>query len=344
MKKAVLTGINKIELTEAPIPEIINEDDVLIQMKVVGVCGSDIHYYTSGRIGSQEVEYPFTVGHEGAGVVSAVGGKVTKVKPGDRIAVEPSVACGKCDQCLNGRPHTCRNIMFLGCPGQLEGNLAEYMVMPEDQCIKLEDSQAIEDGALSEPLAIGLYAVKLAELQPGAKIGILGYGPIGFSVMSMAKAYGIEKIYVSEKIEERCQMAKEQGTTAVFNPLHQHVEAEISKSEPLLLDVVFECCGQQDAMDTAIHSLKPGGKLIVIGIPEFDNWTFKADIARRHELSIIHARRQNHCADETLELMAQGKVDGAKMMTHHYNLDDVSDAFELVKNYKDGVMKAMIHF
>jgi L-iditol 2-dehydrogenase len=171
MKKSVLTGINKIEIIESPIPVIRSDNDVLIRMTVVGVCGSDIHYYRTGRIGSQIVQYPFTVGHEGAGVVEAVGAAVTAVKIGDRVAVEPSIACGHCDQCLAGRPHTCRNNLFLGCPGQVEGNLAEYIIMPESQCVLLEDHQNIDDGATSEPLAIGLYAVKQAHLEGHETIG-----------------------------------------------------------------------------------------------------------------------------------------------------------------------------
>jgi len=339
-----LTGINQIEVIEAPIPEIKNDSDVLIRMVVVGVCGSDIHYYSTGRIGSQIVQYPFTVGHEGAGIVEAVGKNVTEVKPGDRIAVEPSVACGHCDQCLSGRPHTCRNILFLGCPGQIEGNLAEFIVMPESQCIKLSDNQSIDDGATSEPLAIGLYAVKQALMKGGESIGILGFGPIGMSVLLMARALGFEKIFVSEKNEARCELARQNRAIIVKNPLTNDISNEISAFEPLLLDVVFECCGQQEALDTAIEICKAGGKVMVIGIPEFDRWSFSADLTRRKELSIVHIRRQNHCTEEALRILAEGKINGSAMITHRFNLDEIADAFELVANYRDGVMKAMIDF
>ena len=339
-----MTGINQIEVIEAPIPEIKNDSDVLIRMVVVGVCGSDIHYYSTGRIGSQIVQYPFTVGHEGAGIVEAVGKNVTEVKPGDRIAVEPSVACGHCDQCLSGRPHTCRNILFLGCPGQIEGNLAEFIVMPESQCIKLSDNQSIDDGATSEPLAIGLYAVKQALMKGGESIGILGFGPIGMSVLLMARALGFEKIFVSEKNEARCELARQNRAIIVKNPLTNDISNEISAFEPLLLDVVFECCGQQEALDTAIEICKAGGKVMVIGIPEFDRWSFSADLTRRKELSIVHIRRQNHCTEEALRILAEGKINGSAMITHRFNLDEIADAFELVANYRDGVMKAMIDF
>jgi len=344
MKKSVLTGINKIEIIEVPKPGIVNETDVLIRMKVVGVCGSDIHYFKTGRIGSQVVHYPFTVGHEGAGIVEAVGAAVQSVKPGDHVAVEPSMACGHCDQCIAGRQNTCRNNIFLGCPGQIEGNLAEYIVMPESQCILLHDGQHIDDGATSEPLAIGLYAVKQAALDRNESIGIIGFGPIGMSVFQMAQAHGFSNIYVSEKIPERGLMALKLGSKWVGNPLNENIADAVSALEPLLLDVVFECCGQQEAMDTAIEILKPGGKLMVVGIPEFDRWSFSADVARRKELSIIHIRRQNNCTHETLQMLAEGKIEGSAMITHRFPFSEIAKAFDMVSNYEDGVMKAMIDF
>jgi L-iditol 2-dehydrogenase len=129
MKSAKLTGIREIELLEVPDPKIINSTDVLIKMTTVGVCGSDMHYFTTGRIGDQVVAYPFTIGHEGAGIVENVGSDVTRVKPGDRIAIDPAMPCGQCDQCKAGRSHTCRKLRFLGCPGQAEGCLSEYIVI-----------------------------------------------------------------------------------------------------------------------------------------------------------------------------------------------------------------------
>ena len=344
MKKSILTGINQIGIVDAPIPEIINDNDVLIRMAVVGICGSDIHYYKTGRIGSQVVQYPFTVGHEGGGVVEAVGKSVRLVKHGDRIAVEPSIACGHCDQCKAGRPHTCRNNLFLGCPGQIEGNLAEYIVMPESQCIRLDDHQPIDDGATSEPLAIGLYAVKQAALNENDSVGILGFGPIGMSVLQMSAARNVRNIFVSEKFDARGQLALKNGARWLTSPLKENVEQRLAAEVPELLDVVFECCGQQDAMDTAIEILKPGGKLVVIGIPEFDRWSFSADKARRKEITIINVRRQNHCTEDTLEMLADGRIDGSAMITHRFSFDRIAEAFDLVANYRDGVMKAMIDF
>ena len=344
MKAIALTGIQQMELMEVPMPEISEADDVLIQMKVVGVCGSDVHYYTKGKIGSQVVKYPFPVGHEGAGEVIRVGSAVTTIKPGDRIAIEPAMPCGECDQCLEGRPHTCRNLRFLGCPGQADGCLAEYIVMPENSCFPIADSMTYTEAAISEPLAIGLYAVNQSVPMKGKTIGILGFGPIGMSVLLSAQAKGAGKIYVTDFVEERLQIARECGAVWAGSPEKQDVVGEIKSKEPLLLDVVFECCGKQEATDQGVDLLKPGGKLMMIGIPEFDRWSFPVDQMRHKEVCIQNVRRQNHTVEETLELLEEKKVDVSKMPTHRFPLARTKEAFDLVIEYKDGVMKAMIDF
>src|ERR1035437_5655465 len=286
MRAMVLIGIRQMEMQNLPMPEIKKGTDVLIKMKVVGVCGSDVHYYTTGKIGSQIVQYPFPVGHEGTGEVISIGAEVTTVKPGDRIAIEPAMPCGGCDQCKAGRPHTCRKLRFLGCPGQANGCLSEYIVMPENSCFPISDAMTYTEAAISEPLAIGVYAVNQSIPMEGASIGILGFGPIGMSVLLPAIAKGAQKIYVTDLVDERLNIAKACGATWIGNPLNMDVAKEIIEKEPLLLDVVFECCGKQEAMDQAIELLKPGGKLMVIGIPEFDRWSFSVDSLRRKEICI----------------------------------------------------------
>lgn len=171
----VLTGIRQMEMQEIPTPQITSENEVLIKMKVVGVCGSDVHYYSLGKIGSQIVQYPYPVGHEGAGEVVQVGTAVTKVKPGDRIAIEPAMPCWECDQCKAGRPHTCRKLRFLGCPGQADGILSEYIVIPEESCFPISDSTSYTEAAIIEPLAIGVYAANQSIPMKRASIGILGF-------------------------------------------------------------------------------------------------------------------------------------------------------------------------
>lgn len=342
MKAMVLTGIRQMEMIEMLMPQIVADTDVLIKMKVVGVCGSDVHYYTQGKIGSQVVQYPFPVGHEGAGEVVEVGAAVSRVKPGDRIAIEPAMPCGECDQCKVGRPHTCRKLRFLGCPNQADGCLTEYIVMPEESCFHISDKLSFTQAAISEPLAIGLYAVNQSIPLKNASVGILGFGPIGMSVLLSAQAKGATEIYVTDLVDERLKIAGECGAIYTGNPLKKDVVAEIKAKEPLLLDAVFECCGKQEAIDQAVDLLKPGGKLMVIGIPEFDRWSFPVDQMRHKEICVQNVRRQNHTLEETLELMGKGKIDVGKMATHRFPLERTKEAFDLVAMYHEGVMKAMI--
>ncbi len=340
----MLTGIRQMEMFEIPDPAIANDTDVLIKMKTLGVCGSDVHYYKLGKIGSQIVQFPFPVGHEGAGEVIAVGKAVKSIKPGQRIAIEPAMPCGECDQCIEGRHHTCRKLKFLGCPGQANGCLSEYIIMPESSCIPVSDKLSYDQAAISEPLAIGVYAVKQSIPMSGAKIGILGFGPIGMSVLLPALAQGAQVAYVTDRIDERLVIAGKCGARWTGNPDKLDVVAMIKEKEALLLDVVFECCGKQEAIDQAIEILKPGGKLMIIGIPEFDRWSFSVDKLRHKEITITNVRRQLNCVEPALDMMESGQVDVSLMPTHRFCFQDTQKAFELVAGYKDGVMKAMIDF
>jgi L-iditol 2-dehydrogenase len=344
MKAMVLTDLLKIEIVEKPDPEIKNPDDVLVKMKSVGICGSDIHYYKEGRIGSQVVKYPFTLGHEGAGIVEKTGKAVKNVRPGDRIAIDPSMPCFSCDQCKAGRFHTCRNIRFLGCPDQAEGCMSEYILIPSASCFMLEKNVSLDQAALSEPLSIGLYATRLSIPLKKAKVGILGSGPIGISVMLSAVHYGANKVYMTDLLDERLSLASAMGAHWTGNPEKEDIVSEILEREALQLDVVFECCGKQEALDQAIHLLTPGGKLVIVGVPTFESWILGTDEMRKKELSIQNVRRQNKSLETTLDLISSGSIRPDKMQTHTFRFDQISEAFELVAGYKDGVMKAMIRF
>lgn len=344
MKSVKLTGIRKMEMVEVKEPSVIDDHDVKIKMITMGICGSDIHYYTQGAIGSQVVKYPFTVGHECAGVVTETGKSVTRVKEGGIIAIDPAMPCFECDQCRAGRHHTCRKLKFLGCPGQAEGCLSEYIVMPEDSCYPMNGRLTADDGAISEPLAIGVYAVKKTGGLSGLTIGILGFGPIGLSVMLASRPQDTGKLYVTDKLDPRLSIAMKQGAASIFNPLKHDIRKEILSREPAGLDVVFECCGQQEALDEAIDILKPGGKLMVIGIPEFDRWSMDVDNTRRKEITVQFIRRQVGCVEAALGLLGNGIVGSDSFITHRFPFEKTAEAFDLVAGYRDGVMKAMIDF
>ncbi len=342
MKAACLTGIRQMELAEVPTPHIACDTDVLVAVGAVGVCGSDVHYYLSGGIGSQRVKYPFTVGHEGAGTVTAVGSKVQRVKAGDRVAIEPALSCRRCDQCRAGRPNTCRELRFISCPDEAPGCLCEYIVMPEANCYPIGDPLTLEQAALAEPISIGMYAVKQSIPMENARVAILGAGPIGLSVLLVARTQGAQRIFVTDKIQDRCDTARATGADWAGNPDKQDVVAALRGLEPLGADVVFECCGEQEALDQAIDILKPGGKLMILGIPEARRISFDTDWLRRKEVTIYYVRRQRYCVQAALDFIA-GRRDGVDfMITHRFPLELTKDAFDLVAGYGDGVIKAMV--
>jgi L-iditol 2-dehydrogenase len=342
MKAAVLTGKRAMEIVDVTDPLIENDTDVLLKVEQVGVCGSDVHYYVEGNIGSQVVVYPYRVGHEMAGVVEDVGEAVTRVKRGDRVAVEPAMSCGECDQCSVGRPHTCRKLLFLGCPGQVEGCLSEYIVMPEECCYPIGPDLSLEQAALCEPLSIGSYGVELSGAKKGDAIGILGAGPIGLSVLAFALGKGIERLYVTDKIDYRLDAARSAGAAWGGNPDSEDVVLTVQEKEPNGLDVVFECCGQQEALDQSIEMLKPGGKLMLLGIPRADRVSFSIDSLRRKEICVQNVRRQNGQMQPAIDAIASGKVNVDFMLTHRFPFARSKEAFDLVDSYADGVIKAMI--
>jgi L-iditol 2-dehydrogenase len=342
MKAAALTGMRKIEVREVPAPRIENETDVLLSVSAVGLCGSDIQYYSTGRIGKVVVQYPFIVGHECVAEVEDVGSKVTGVKPGDRVAIDPAVTCGECDQCLQGRPNTCRNLRFMGYPGQMEGCLTEFILMPESNCFPVEKNMNTERSILAEPLSVGIYSIhSLGSFQASAA-AILGSGPIGLSVALAARDHGIPALYMTDKINARLEAARKAGAIWTGNPDRSDIVKEIENLEARGLDTVFECCGDQDACDQAVELLRPGGKLLIVGIPETDRISFDAHKLRRKEINIQNVRRQKGCIPAAIDLIKKLNADVDFMVTHIFSLEETQKAFELVEHYEDGVIKAVI--
>jgi L-iditol 2-dehydrogenase len=341
MKAAILTALNRIEIQNVTEPKLQKDTDVLLKITMVGVCGSDVHYYETGRIGSQVIQYPFIVGHECAAQVVEIGKGVTRVKKGDSVVVDPAQWCHHCDQCKVGRDHTCRNLKFLGCPGQCSGCLCEYIVMPQASLFKA-DNITPEQAVISEPLAIGVYAVQQANLPKNAAITILGAGPIGLSCQLSAMAEGVKDICVSDKLDYRINAASANGALLAANPQKDDIVKKFLAAYPLGFDVVFECAGQQEAMDQAITLLKPGGKLVIVGIPRNEMVHFNIDFLRRKEITIVNVRRQNQCTQKAIDLLSSRKINADFMVTHHFPLEQSKKAFDIVAGYKDGAIKAMI--
>ncbi len=341
MRAAFLTGVGKIEIRDVPAPEP-RENEVLVRVKHAGVCGSDVHYYTHGRIGDQVVDYPFIIGHEAAGIVEKTGAGVAGLEVGCAVAVEPAVSCRGCRACLGGRPNLCRGVKFLGTP-PVAGAFREYMVMPRENVLPLPESVGTEEGALVEPLAIGLYAVGLARPFPGDTVGVFGCGPIGASVIICSILAGAGRVIAVEKIGARLDFARSIGADHLINP------DEISPAKEIMrltdgegADIIYEAAGDPGALINCVESASLSGRVVVAGIPEEDFWMVPSHSSRKKELILQNVRRSAFTPKKIISLMGRGKISAKSMVTHRFELEELGEALALAGDYRDGVVKAMI--
>jgi L-iditol 2-dehydrogenase len=342
MKAAHFTGLKTLEIVELPMPKLNRPDDVLLRIERVGVCGSDVHYYRDGRIGEQVLIYPATVGHECAGTVIEAGAEVAHLRPGDRVAVDPAMVCGTCDQCRLGRPNTCRHLQFMGAPGEALGAVAEYRVVPAANCFPIPAGMTLDEAALVEPLSVGLHAVHLGEVTDAARIVIIGAGPIGLSVLLCAKATAACTVYATDLLDERLAVARRCGADWTANASHGAAIEAILQKEPQGVELVFECAGDPLCIDEAQKLLTPGGTLVLVGIPSTDRVIFGIHHMRRKELTFKNVRRQRGCVAPVIEMIAAGRIDPKPLLTHRFPLERVAEAFDLVARYGDGVVKALV--
>ncbi|MGI6414478.1 MAG: zinc-dependent alcohol dehydrogenase [Thermoguttaceae bacterium] len=341
MREARFTALRKIEFADVPEPAIARDDEVKVRIDRVGVCGSDVHYYVHGRIADRRVEYPATLGHECSGTVVEAGAG-SGLAAGTRVAVDPAFTCGRCDQCARGRSNTCRELTFMGTPGEAPGAVAEYRVLPGRNCLAIPDALSLDDAALVEPLSVGLHAVRLGRLAAGQRIGILGTGPIGLSVLLCAKAQ-VEGLtaYATDLLPARRAVAERCGADWTGDGRDGPVE-RILKREPSGLDAVFECSGDPACIGEAMRMLAPGGTLVLVGIPAAQEVCFDIHTMRVKELTFRNVRRQEGCMAAAIRWMAEGRIDARPMLTHHFPIGQIGSAFELVAGYGDGVVKAML--
>jgi L-iditol 2-dehydrogenase len=342
MKVAHFTGPKELEIVDLPTPSLNQPDAVLLRIDRVGVCGSDVHYYTEGRIGDQSLTYPATLGHECAGTVVEVGAEVERLKPGDRVAVDPAIVCGTCDQCREGRTNTCRNLQFMGCPQEALGAVAEYRVVPAANCFAIPKTMTLDEAALVEPLCVGLHAVRLGEVSSSARIAVIGAGPIGLSVLLCAKATAPCSVYMTDLLDRRVEVARRCGADWAGNAAHGLAVADILQEQPQGVDIVFECSGDPMCVDVGQKLLTPGGTLVLVGIPPTDRVIFDVHCMRRKELTFKYVRRQRDCVAPVIEMIRDGRLDPRPLLTHRFPLARIREAFDLVASYGDGVIKAVI--
>jgi len=339
-----LYGIRDLRVERAPVPTP-GPGEVLLKIASVGTCGSDVHYYLEGGIGDAIVKEPITMGHEFSAWIAGFGPGAEGehgLQLGQLVAVEPAIACGVCEFCQHGHPNICPNVRFCGTP-PIDGVFAEYAVMPAENCFALPEGFSADDGALLEPLGIAIHTVDLAHLKVGQTIAILGAGPVGLMTAAVAKAAGAGAIYVTEPLAHRRQFALDYAADAAFDPNAEDVVAAIMRAtDGRGVDVAFEAAGAHETPDQAARVACPGGKVVVVGIPSDDTMTMNASTVRRKGLTIKLVRRMKHTYPRAIRMVSKGLVDIAPLATHHFPLERIVEAFELVAGYKDGVLRAMI--
>lgn len=342
MKAAVLKEIREISIEdwEEPTPK---PNEVLIRMKSVGVCGSDVAYFAHGRIGDQIVKGPHILGHECAGEVVEVGKEVNEIETGTRVAIEPGIPCRKCHYCRIGRYNICPNVQFLGTP-PVGGGYRELIAYPRDFVFPLPGKLNYEDGAMVETLSVGVHAVDLGEVQNGDSVAILGTGSVGLLTLQCAISAGATFSIATDIIPERLEVAKGLGADVVINAEREDPVKSIKEStRGEGADIVFEAAGETETFKESVEAVRIGGTVVLIGICEEDMVEFDFHTARKKELVIKNVRRFRHTYPRAISLMESGRVDAKKIVTHRFELHQLQEALELVEEREDGVIKAVIN-
>lgn len=341
MKTAVMLGIGKMGFEERDIPQI-KEDEVLIKLEYVGICGSDLHYYERGTIGDYVVKPPFVLGHEPGGTVVEVGEKVKNLKVGDRVALEPGKTCGHCEFCRTGRYNLCPDVVFFATP-PVDGVFQEYVAHEADLCFKLPDNVSTLEGALIEPLAVGFHAAIQGDAHLGQKAVVMGSGCIGLVSMMALKARGVSEVYVVDIMEKRLQKAMELGATGVINGAQDKVEEKINElTEGKGVDLVIETAGTEITTRQAINIAKKGSAIVLVGYSKTGEMTLPMSLVLDKELTLKSVFRYRHIYPMAIEAVSQGKVNLKGIVTDIFDLDDVQKAMDYSVNNKADIVKAVI--
>lgn len=314
-----------MQIHEEPGP-VAGAGEKLIHIKAVGVCGSDLHWFSEAGIGDAQLKQPLVLGHEFAG----------ETEDGQRVAVEPALSCGHCEFCLQGNPNLCSSILFTG-HGTQDGALRECMAWSEHNLFPIPDSLTYADGAMLEPLGVAIHSVDLGKLKAGMTVGVFGCGPIGLLIIQMARLMGATNIVATDILPHRVEAAKGLGAhhavlvengSGVEEPASSAVEMIRAAAGGRDMDVVFEAAGEQAAVDNAFDAVLPGGKVILVGIPGSDQTSFNAGTARRKGLTIKMVRRMKHTYPRAIDLVAKGLVDVRSIVTHRFPLERTTEAFQ----------------
>lgn len=341
MKVAVQTALNELEIQERDIPKI-KAHEVLVRVDYVGVCGSDLHYYEHGRIGNFIVEYPFVLGHEVGGTVVALGEDVKHLKVNDRVALEPQITCGECEFCKSGRYNLCNEVEFFATP-PIDGVFQEYVAHEANLCFKLPDNVSTLEGALMEPLSVGLHAAMQGEAKLGQTAVVTGTGCIGLTSMLALKAMGVSKVIVVDLVDERLAKAKELGADYTINGKKENtVERILEITEGKGFDLGIETAGSEITTRQLIEASKKGANIVLVGYSPTGEVTLPMGMALDKELTFKTVFRYRNSYPTAINAVASGQINVKDIVTHTYEFADVQQALNDAINKKDEVVKAAI--
>ncbi len=337
-----LTGIEKLEFREVEVPKI-KADEVLVKMEAIGVCGSDVHYYSHGKIGDFVVEFPFILGHECAGTVVETGSDVKHLNVGDRVALEPGIPCGQCEFCLTGKYNLCPDVKFFATP-PYDGCLMNYVSHPARFAFKLPDNVSSVEGALVEPLAIGINAALTGGVKLGDSVVIFGAGCIGLVSLLASKAYGATQVIMVDIIEKRLEVAKGMGAVTL-NARECDVPAEIKRlTGGKGAQVVIDCAGTNTTMCQTVEVAKAAGTIVWVGLASDTVSGLKVGPISTRELTIKSIFRYKNLYPVTIAAIADGKIDISGIISDKYKFEDTPKAFaETMKNAQN-IVKSVIVF
>lgn len=341
MKVAIMTDVAKVELTERDIP-VPKADEVLVKIEYVGVCGSDLHYYEAGAIGANVVKPPFVLGHEAGGTVVEVGENVTHLKVGDRVALEPGKTCGKCEFCKTGRYNLCPDVIFFATP-PVDGVFQEYAAHEAALCFKIPDNMDTMEAALIEPLAVGFHAARQGSAQAGMTAAVMGAGCIGLVTMMALKAMGVTRIIAVDIMEKRLDKAQELAATDVINGKEKDTVEEILRlTGGMGADLIIETAGTELTTRQAIHAVKKGGTIVLVGYSASGEMTLPMSLALDKEITFKTVFRYRHIYPMAIEAVASGRVNLKGIVTDVFPLSDIQNAMDMSVKNKADIVKSVI--
>ncbi|KAL3482892.1 chaperonin 10-like protein [Aspergillus germanicus] len=350
----VLRAIKDVAFEDRALTPLKDPYDVRIQIAQTGICGSDVHYWQRGRIGDFILQSPIVLGHESAGVVTEVGSAVTNLRVGQKVAVEPGVPCRRCDYCRSGSYNLCPDTVFAATPPH-DGTLSKYYTTQADYCYPLPYTMSLEDGAMVEPVAVAVQITKVGKVRANQTIVVFGCGPIGLLCQAVSKAYAAKKVIGIDISRARLDFARSFGADGVFAPpaRPEGVE-EVEWSEKVAgmiketfglgegADVVIEATGAQSCIQAGIHVAKKGGMYVQAGMGK-ENVVFPITTACIRDLTIRGSiRYTTGCYPVAVDLVASGKIDVKRLITNRYTFEEAEEAFELVRQGKESVIKVVI--